>query len=284
MTVKAHTPATMSELFDVLKSLTPDSKIIGGGTDLIIRLRQSHCKTDALVYLGSIPGICDIIETADGIEIGAMATMTDLATHPLITGPYAALSHAAVDVGAVQIRNNATIGGNLGNASPAGDLMPVWNLLGGEALIAGPDGALRREAVSKVFLGPGKTSLQYNEAIVRFVVQKPQSPSTKSAFVKLGYRKMLTISRIGIAATLDMDANGIVTQFELLAGAISPTPMHVTEAENYLTGKQLTADNIKQVGQFLSDLIMEVTPEMFDRDYKAAAAFGVVEDLFAKFV
>jgi len=282
MIIKAYTPTTMLELFQTLQNLTPKCKIISGGTDLIIRLKQGLCEADELLYLGSIPNIRDIVETVDGIEIGAMATMTDIANNPLLSGPYAALKHAAADVGAVQIRNSATVGGNLGNASPAGDLMPIWNLLGAEVIIAKPDGTFRREAVSNVFLGPNKIALKYNEAIIRFVIPKSRSSSAKSAFVKLGYRKALTISRIGLAAMMDVDANGIVTQFELLAGAISPTPIHVSEAEAYLIGKQATKQEIKQVGQFLSDLIMEVTPEMFDRDYKAYAAFGVTEDLFEK--
>ena len=277
-----YTPQTMPELFDALGALTPESKIIGGGTDLIIRLQQGTCKPDALLYLGGIAGIRDVTETAEGIEIGAMATMTALANSDLITGPYAALKHAAADVGAVQIRNSATVGGNLGNASPAGDLMPVWHLLKAEVVIAGPEGTLRKTPVDQVFLGPGKTSLRYNEAIVRFVIPRVCAQTAKSAFVKLGYRKALTISRIGLAALLDTDETGTVTRFELLAGAISPTPIHVEQAERYLRGKRLSPDLIAEVGKCLSDLISEVTPEQFDRDYKAAAAFGVAEDLFAK--
>lgn len=282
MSVTVYTPQSMPELFADLERLTPRSKLISGGTDLIIRLQQGTCKPDALLYPGNIPGIGDITETADSLEIGAMVTMTALANSELMSGYTAAIKHAAADVGAVQIRNSATIGGNLGNASPAGDLMPVWCLLKAEAVIAGPGGALRQSPVAEVFLGPGKISLSYNEIIVRFVIPKAPTRTVRSAFVKLGYRKALTISRIGLAALLDTDESGRVTQFELLAGAISPTPVRVEQAARYLPGRQLSSGDGAVIGKCLSELILEITPEMFDRDYKAAAAFGVAEDLFAK--
>ena len=283
MSVNTYAPKTMPELSAALGALTPESKIIGGGTDLIIKLTQGTCTPDALLYLGELEGAQDIIETSEGLEIGAMATMTALAECPFLTGPYAAIGHAAVDVGAWQIRNRATIGGNLANASPAGDLAPALFLLNAEVLIAGPGGT-RREPIDKVILGPMKTSLQFNEAIVRFFIPRVPSQTAKSAFIKLGYRKALTISRIGLAAMLDVDENGVTTQFELIAGAISLTPVHVKKAETYLIGKKPSQADAAQVGQFLSDLILEITPEIFDRDYKVEAAFGVTEDLFAKLI
>jgi len=282
MQTKAYTPKNMTELFDALKSLKPEDKIIGGGTDLIIRLKMGSFKPSALLYMGGIAELRGIQKTPDGLSLGGMATMAELAASELMTGYYAALADSAADVGAVQIRNSATLGGNLMNLSPAGDLMPVWNLLEAQAEIACPDGTLRKEAVANIFLGPNKTSLAYNEAILRFIIPKPASPTARSAFVKLGYRKALTISRIGLAAILDLDTAGNIARFELVAGAISPTPIHVTQAEAYMTGKNPTQSEAAKVGEYLSELIKEVTPEMFDRDYKAAAALGVAADLFEK--
>ena len=283
MQTKAYLPKTLTQLYDALKLMTPDSKIIGGGTDLAIRLRDCSCRPDALLYMGGVEGVRDIALTPNGLEIGGMVTMTELAASSHTVGYYAALAHAAADVGAVQIRNSATVGGNLGNASPAGDLMPVWELLGAQVEIATPGGNLRRAHFAEVFLGPGKTGLNYNEAVVRFIVPPPASQTAKSAFVKLGSRKTLTISRIGLAGLLEVDGSGIVTRFQLVAGAISPTPIHVTQAEEYLLGKRLALDEAAKVGALLSDLIMRVARPA-NRNYKASGAYGVAEDLLAKLI
>lgn len=280
--MKHFTPQTISELFTALKEMTPQSKFISGGTDLLIRLNQGTCTPDALVYLGHIPQMHEILSTAEGLEIGCMVTMTQLAESELLVGPWAAIKHAAEDVGARQIRNSATVGGNLGNLSPAGDLMPVWFLLDARVEVMQPDGKTRRMSVQDVFLGPGKSSLAYNEVMTRFFVPHPTSSTQKSAFVKLGSRKTLTISRVGLAASIDFDDSAEVSSFQLTVGAISPTPVSVEKAETYLIGKKLCPTTVEQIGQFLSELIMEITPEHFDRDYKAAAAFGVTEDLLKK--
>ena len=282
MPVNNIAPKTMPELFDALKKLTPESKIISGGTDLTIKLNQGSHAPDTILYLGGIKEFKDITKSAECLEIGAMVTMTDLVNSDLIVGSYAAIKHAAADVGALQIRNSATVGGNLGNASPAGDLMPVWWLLNAEIIIAGADGNLRRAPVSEVFLGPGKLALSYNEAIVRFLLPSGRSKSEKSAFVKLGSRKTLTISRIGLAAMFDLDVESAISKFSLFVGAISPTPVSLKRAESYMLGKKPTLADAEPIGQFLSELIMEITPEHFDRDYKAAAACGVAEDLLKK--
>ncbi|MCL2532403.1 MAG: FAD binding domain-containing protein [Oscillospiraceae bacterium] len=280
MLPKIYSPQTLPELFRALQALTPQSKIIAGGTDLVIKLHQGDVAPDALLYLGALEQSRAISARPDGLEIGTMATMFSLAGNDLLTGPYAAIKHAAAGVGSVQIRNSATIGGNIANASPAADLTPVLWLLGADAVIASPAGKLRRQPVSEVVTGIGKHSLAHNEAIVRFVIPSPGSQTQRSAYLKLGSRKALTISRIGLAAACDLDEQGVVSRFELVAGAISPTPIHVEKAEKYLVGKKPCPDCAAHIGQLLSDLIWDVIPDRPNTPYKAAAAHGIAEDLF----
>jgi len=281
--MNCYIPKNLPELFDSLGKMTAESKIIGGGTDLIIRLNKGDYTPDALLYMGEVEDARKIMETASSIEVGAMVNMTEIAESPILTGPYTALKHAAADVGAVQIRNIATIGGNFANSSPAGDLIPALYLLRAEVVIAGADGLLRCEPVDSVLKGPGKTLLKYNDAIVKFVIPKIWALSVKSAYTKLGYRKALTVSRIGLAMMLDLDSDGVISSATVVAGAVSLKPVNVEKAEQCLTGRKPTPEVVRQVGKHLSDLIMEITPEIFDRDYKVHAAFGVTEDIFAKF-
>ena len=278
---KSYAPKSMDELSVALGKMTPDSRIISGGTDLIIALNQSYTEPDALLYLGGVDGISDIAETAEGIKIGAMATMADLAECKILTGPYAALRQAAADVGSVQIRAAATIGGNIANASPAGDIAPVLCLLDALAVVA--DGsAVRRIPVDCLLTGSGKTSLAYNEAITGFILPAKWSGTAKSAFYKLGYRRALTVSRISLAILLDFDPNGYISFADIVAGAIAPVPVHAEKAGQLLIGKKPGSDVAKDVGKQLSELVLEITPEEFDRDYKARAAFGIANDIFER--
>lgn len=270
-------PMTMEELPGCLALMTEDSKILGGGTDLTIRLNMGAAKPDALCYLGNIPALKAIVTEADALVIGAYATMTAIQNHPLVQRDYPALMDAACDVGSLQIRNNGTIGGNIGNASPAGDLIPVLYLYGAVIEITGPE-CVRTAPIDQVIAGPGRTSLAFNEAVTRIILPKPDF---LSSFVKLGFRKKVTISRIGIALGLKMDGD-YVESLQLYVGAISLKPVRLEAAEAFQKGKAVNESNIMEISRMLSDLIMEITPKEFDRDYKVFAARGIVLDAFKR--
>lgn len=269
-------PKTMAELMPGLGQMTETGKILGGGTDYIIRLNMGE-KPSELCYLGYVEELKKIEVDNGQITIGACATMTQIAEHPLIQTYATALSDAAVDVGSLQIRNNGTIGGNIGNASPAGDLIPVLYLYEAELEIAGPEGT-RIQPITQLITGPGRTTLACNEAIIRVILKVPDY---KSVFVKLGSRKKVTISRIGYCMGVLMDGD-IVREAHIFIGAISLTPVRLEQAEAYLVGKTLSEEAALYTGQILSDLIMKITPEEFDRDYKVFAAKGIVDDAFRK--
>jgi carbon-monoxide dehydrogenase medium subunit len=280
MQTEYHAPKSLSDLTHTLNQLTPESKILTGGTDLLIPLHKGICRPNKLLYLGEMEELGGITESADHIEIGAMATMIQIAGNKLFAGPYAALRQAAAEVGSVQIRNAATIGGNIANASPAGDLAPVLCLLDAEAVIVGANGAKRNIPIKNMLTGAGKTTLKYNEAIIKIMMPKISiSENCISAFCKLGYRKALTVSRIGLAMMSKLNKNGIIEYIKIYAGSVSPVPVRVEKAERLLTGKKLSQETAYLLGKILSELITEITPEEFDRDYKARAVYGVAEDL-----
>ncbi len=281
MSVKCYAPKNMEELFSELAKMTPESKIIAGGTDLNIRMRMGLTKADALLFVGGINEMRQIVEKDGKVEIGAAATMSEIAKSPLLQGGLAAIADAAGDVGSAQIRNNATIGGSVANASPAGDIIVPLFLLKAEAVIANSKGELRCLPISEVVLGPSKNCLSYDEAIVKFVLPLAL-PGRSSAFVKLGFRKAVTIARIGLTVSLNVGADGLIKEAEMMVGAISLVPLRMEAAEQYMLGKR-PDEAVETVGRMLSDLIMEKTPEEFDRDYKVGAARGAVDDLLKRF-
>lgn len=273
----SYTPKTLGELPGCLCRMTENSKFLGGGTDFIIRMNMGLAKPDALCYLGYIQELKDIEAEEGRLSIGACATMTAIQNHPVVREHFPALMDAASDVGSLQIRNNGTIGGNIGNASPAGDLLPVLYLYDAQVEITGPKGK-RRAGIDQVIAGPGRTSLAWNEAVTKILLP---IPGFISSFVKLGFRRKVTISRIGVALGVTMKG-AYVEEVRLVAGAISLKPVRLSQAEEFLKGKVLNESNIMEVAQMLSALIMEITPKEFDRDYKVFASRGIVMDAFRR--
>lgn len=274
---KAYTPKTMEQLPECLSQLTENSRILGGGTDLVIRLHSGMVQPDALCYLGHIPELHQVERHENECSIGACCTMTALEHDPLVQQFFPALADAASDVGSLQIRNNGTIGGNVGNASPAGDLIPVLYLYDAQVEVAGPAGN-RRIPITEIIQRPGRLNLNAGEAIIRFWLP---IPDFSSAFVKLGSRKKVTISRIGVALGLRLEQDH-VAQMKLVVGAIAPKPVVFENAAEFMLGKTINEPNVLHIAQLLSDHIAATVAVEFDRDYKVYASRGVVTDVFDK--
>ena len=277
-----YAPRTLAELRQALERMTPNSRILGGGSDLIIRMRNGSCEPDALLYTGDAADLHAVVKGDDAVTIGAAATMDEIVTAEL-GEELGAITDAALDMGSVQIRNSATIGGNIASASPAADLLPPLFLLGADIEVASPDGFFRKP-IDQVVTGPGTTSLRHNDCMTRIIVPVPSRKGFRSAFVKLGFRKTVTISRIGLAVGLVLDDSGAATFANVVAGAISARPVRVPKAEAALLGHRLTDEVKARVGAAVSEMIMKITPDMFDREYKVGAARGVAEDVLDRFI
>ena len=272
-------PNNMAELRRDLSRMTPDSKIVGGGTDLTIDMRNGRLSPDILLYLGDIEDLRAIYTESGCIRVGANATMHEIAVSGIFGREYGAITDAAAEIGSRQVRNLATIGGNIAGASPGADMLPVLFLHKAELEIASPEG-LCRKPVSEVVLSPGRTSLKHNEAITAIYLPPPPCVNYNSVFVKLGYRQKVTISRISLAVGLAFDIDGTVTFAEVVAGAISDVPVHVKKAEQILYGSKITPEIKTKAGEALSALIKELTP---GKDYKISAAMGIAEDALNRF-
>lgn len=280
--IKSFTPKNLNELFSSLKEMTEKSKIVAGATDLGIHLKKMTVNPDALLYLGYMKETREIIETGDFIEIGSCLTHTELEHSPIVLKYLTAISDASKDVGSLQIRNNGTIGGNIANASPAGDLLPVMFLLDAIVVIASGSGELKEIRINDFILGSGKTILQKDEAILKLKLPKVQN--MYSGFLKLGSRKKLTISRIGLTSKLILEDKKI-KDLSIYIGAISLKPVKLKISEEEIREMSNISDfvseqNKDKVFKKVFDTIFEVTPEKFDRNYKMWAAKAIVYDLF----
>ncbi len=215
-----------------------------GGTDLLIRARGGFVRPQRVVDLKGLPGMREIRPGADGwLIIGAACTMNQVAAHSLVQARYDLLAQACNAVASYQLRNRATIGGNLCNASPAADAAPALYCLNAVAELYGPAGT-RRIPIADFFVGPGRTALGEGEFLT--AIHLPPAPAgAAGAFNKLGRTKVGDISTVSVAVycwtkderrTMNVGPSSLVVGHEwaIALGAVGPTPLRAPAAEAVL--------------------------------------------------
>jgi carbon-monoxide dehydrogenase medium subunit len=229
------------------------TRIVAGATDFLVRWRQGLWKPPAVLSIQRIPGLDHVdYSPTDGLRLGALVNIRTLELHPLIQQHYPALSQAASTFAGVQIRNLATIGGNVCNASPSGDTLPALVAYGSECRLIGPEGA-RLVALEDFFMGPGRTALRPAELLVELQVP-PQPPHTGALYIKHSPRSAMDISTVGVASVITLAApNGICQEVRISLGAVAPTVVRARSAETLLRGQRLEAGLIDAAARAASE-------------------------------
>lgn len=224
-------PQSLSQAAEYLEQ--PGSRAIAGGTDFIVKHRNGLFKDlKSIVDLSALP-LKAIIEGENDLTIQSGCTMTQIIEDTKVNKYFPALVKAASTVGALQIRNLATIGGNCGNASPAGDTIPALFSLETQIKLYGKNGT-RIVPIEDFFTGPGKTIIKKDELIEAFIIPKKE---TKGSFQKLGERKAHAISKINLAISIrESDKQ---TECRIAAGSVAPTVIRITSAEKLIEEKGL---------------------------------------------
>jgi CO/xanthine dehydrogenase FAD-binding subunit len=181
-----HEPSSLDEATELL--LAHDAQVIAGGTDALVHMKMERSAPARLVSLRRVPGLRGITADEDGVTIGAMVTIAEIAMDPLIRGHYLALAEACDAFSTTQVATMGTLGGNIANASPAADTAPALLALGAEVIICGP-GRERRVPIEKFFVGPGRSALARGEIVTG--VRLPglagdTKPDTSSRPVRFG--------------------------------------------------------------------------------------------------
>lgn len=202
-----------------------------GGTDLIIRMRGGFVRPAKVIDLKSLPGMQEIYLSSDGwLIVGAACTMNQVGLHPVVRERYGVLAEGCNSVASYQLRNRATIGGNLCNASPAADTAPALLCLEAVAEIYGPAG-VRRVPMNEFFTGPGRTVLQGGEFLIG-VHLPPVAGRSGGAYNKLGRTKIGDISMVSVAVNCAASADAAT--WRIAIGAAGPTPLRALDAERSL--------------------------------------------------
>ncbi len=221
-------PAELGEAVKLLAEQGDRVTILAGGTDILPKLNHYEIKPEMIMYLGNL-GL-DYIREADGkIVIGAAVTTSALVESELVEEKASALAEAARQSGSVAIRNSATIGGNIVNASPAADLVVALLALGASVRLVGAGGD-RTVELGEFILGPNQTALKPGEILTEVLV--PYSKG-KTVFLKVGRRKAQTLSVVNVAIQLAHDKQEC-KDARIVLGAMAPTPVRCTGAEDLI--------------------------------------------------
>lgn len=264
-------PTDLSELARVMAGSAP-VRFIAGGTDLLLSGRQLP-RDGVLVDLSAVNGLAGIRTDGDDIEIGGATTVAALEAHAGLTIRYPALVQAAAECGSVQIRNRATLGGNVANAAPAADLVPVLALAEARLRLIMPGGTH-----AEVALGDFRTQAG---GLIAEVVVPGEKLLPRSAFVKLGPRRDLTISRLNMAAMGEF-ADGRFGKLRLVAGSLGRRPVRLGRAGAALAGRPLTSAALRDFMQALSKEVDAAIPQRASRAWKRQAIRGLGLDLIAR--
>jgi len=228
----AFSPRTLAEACGALAA-EPGLVRLAGCTDLMVATPERRLAFPGLLDLTGIAEIRGIQETAAGLSVGATTTFRELRRSPEVQARFPALAAAAAKIGGWQIQNRATLGGNLANASPAGDSLPVLLALGATVVAVGPRG--RREIPGEsFFVGYRRTALAADE-ILAWVLLPTPPPGTVQAFRKVGTREAQAISKV-VVALAGRVADGRIADLRLAAGSVAPVPLRLAAAEAAVRG------------------------------------------------
>jgi CO/xanthine dehydrogenase FAD-binding subunit len=269
-------PASIGEAIGLLQTHGNKAMLIAGGTDVIVGIRQKKFAPHVLVSLKGVQGFDSVEPDDNGVTIGALATHRTIAESASIRDAFSALNDAACHIGSLQIRNVATIGGNLSNGLPSADTACPLLVFNAQARIAGPGGE-RMLPLDQFFVGPGKTALRQDEILLELILPS-LPPHSASCYKKVGRREAMEIAMLGIAMALTVDVKDAAPlrkallsqapleklyealdqsevycrEARLALGVAAPTPIRAKGAEAVLKDARLTIETLTEAGEIAS--------------------------------
>ena len=272
-------PLTLTEAFSILSGVE-GARVLAGGTDVVVSMREGKIAPGHLVNIKRIPGLDRIGPSGGGgLSIGALVTVGAVEVSATVRNVFPMVAEAAHQLGSLQVRNRATVGGNLCNSSPSADLAPPLIVLGAEAKIAGPKG-VRSVKLEDFFTGPGKTVLLKNEILTELWV--PDQPEGSCcAFLKHGPRQCMDIATVNAAMMVVMKGR-VCDHARIVLGAVAPVPMRARRAEAEARGKLVDEENVRRVAAVAGEECVPISDVRGSADYRREIVNVLVRRLFGK--
>ncbi len=267
--LEMYQPTSLQQASRLLKEKGPGGRFLAGGTDLVIAMKEKGLVPKYIIDLKRIPGLTGIRENTDGsITIGALTTMREIEISPLLKRKYPFLAQSAAEVGSVQIRNRATVGGNMANATPSADVAPSLIALNARAKIVGANGE-RTAALEDFFRGPGQTMMTAEEILTEITIPKTP-PRLVGEYIKFSPREMMDLAYVGVAVAYSLSEQKRCEGVRIVLGAVAPTPMRARRAEAAIEGQVLTEALAEKAGQIAAEESKPISDVRSSADYRRA--------------
>lgn len=258
-------PASLDEAYELLARHGSRAKIIAGGTDLMVSMNARQLDAERFIDIWRLNELRSISDEGEAIRIGALTTYTQLIKSPTIQQNIPILVEASRTIGAVQIQNRGTIGGNIVNASPAGDSLPVLAAFDAEVEIGSLRG-VRRISFNQFYTGYRKTVMEPDEIVLAVRAPKLKS-SERSFFYKVGTRRAQAISKVVMAVKAEAP-DGVINSINIGLGSVAPTVMRAVQTESLLTNETLNVSILQQAANKISKEVAPITDMRSTEHYR----------------
>src|SRR5688572_24987520 len=240
--------------------------MVAGGTDLLPQLKNGLLKPAYVIDLSGVKALQELhAGNGHGLRLGAAVTARAIEMDRHVQSAYIALAESGALVGSLQVRNLATVGGNLCNAAPSADMAPPLLALDAEAVIAGPGGT-RRVPLLSFFTGVRKTVLAPNELLLELVVAAP-GPRSGGQYLRHTPRRELDIAVVGVASQLTL-ANDVCEKVRIALASVAPTPVRALAAERALLGQPVTPALIQRAAELAVDAARPISDQRGSADFR----------------
>ncbi|MCY4416910.1 MAG: xanthine dehydrogenase family protein subunit M [Chloroflexi bacterium] len=260
-------PHSVDEALQMLAEHGDKTRLVAGSTDFLVRWRTGVWRPESVVCMQHVPGL-DYINwnPDDGLSIGAMASVQDIELNTEVRSRYPALAAGATSFAGVQVRNLATVAGNICNASPAGDTLPALLAYNAQCRIIGPSGE-RSLPLDELFVGPGRTALAAGEILTEIRLPPP-APNTGGLYIKHSPRGAMDISAVGVASVVSLNDDGTCASARIALGSVAPTPLRAYGAEGRLVSQTPDAANIAEAARLASQSCNPIADVRSGADYR----------------
>ncbi len=266
---ETYKASSENEALELLEKYGEQAKIIAGGTDIVIDLRNNKINPDVMIDISSIDEMRYIREKDGYVHLGAATTFTDVAYSPLLDENLNGFKKSARLVGSPLIRNRGTVGGNICHGSPAADIVPPLLALDAVVTIKSNRNT-REEKLEDIFLGKGHVDLKPCEILTDIKFKKPID-NQLLGFSKLGFRNALAISRICISVYLDVDEDLIIKDIRVASGALGVNGMRERLVEDSVRGIKLNKDTVNLAAQKMVESVEDRLSGRSSLEYKGKA-------------
>ncbi len=268
-------PTTLADALQERAS-HPDYTVLAGGTDVMVQLHAGVLSPVGVLDLSGIQELTRVQVTDAALHLGATVTFSALLRDPDILAGWPILVQAAASVGSVQIRNRATVGGNIVNASPSGDSLPPLAVYGATVELTSTRGS-RRVPLVELFRGYKELDMAPDELLTKITVPRP-GPGTIQRFRKVGTRKAQAITKVSAALLLERDG-AQVTDAAISLGAVAPHVVRLPEVEAMLEGRALTPELIQRVADEVQRRVKPIDDLRSTAEYRRKVAARIVARL-----